>query len=190
MNDPEPYELELTPELLEYAHGVAIKEAEARCPKYIAYDDVAQEAVLHLMGDPPKFNPSKGAAPTTLIYVAVQRFVMKYIARQARHAQRYGQMEEASPEVYDADAGPQRDAPERVPKENTTKNSTTDDVLEFIDDEGSRELCRIVMECDGNMSAAARRLGLSEGTVRYRLKMLAPKLLAAGFNPYRNEEWK
>ena len=55
----------------------------------------------------------------------------------------------------------------------TAWRSTTDDVLEFIDDEPSRELCRIVMECNGNMSAAARRLGVSEGIVRYRLAISA-----------------
>jgi hypothetical protein len=38
------------------------------------------------------------------------------------------------------------------------------------------------------MSAAARRLGVSEGTIRYRLKLLAPKLIAAGFNPFGMEE--
>lgn len=213
MKDSAPPELELTPELLEYARGVALSEAKIRCPKYVVYDDVAQEAVLHLMSTPPKYDPSRGASQTTLIHLAVQRFVLKYIACQCRHADHYEQIEESPPEPDDEDdnprvgssvarsrmfgliaaeraddAGPQRASPEHHPKENTTKHSTTDDVLEFIDDEGSRELCRVVMECQGNMSEAARRLGHSEGTVRYRLKLLAPKLLAAGFNPFSNEE--
>jgi DNA-binding Lrp family transcriptional regulator len=37
------------------------------------------------------------------------------------------------------------------------------------------------MECDGNVSEAARRLGMKESTIRYRLKLLIPKLLAKGF---------
>jgi len=31
-------------------------------------------------------------------------------------------------------------------------------------------------------------MGLSEGTVRYCLKLLAPKLLATGFNPFSKEQ--
>ena len=58
-----------------------------------------------------------------------------------------------------------------------------DDILQYIDNEDSRALCRLVIECDGNISEAARRLKLSEGTVRYRLKLLEPKLRAAGFDP-------
>ena len=58
-----------------------------------------------------------------------------------------------------------------------------DDILQYIDNEDSRALCRLVIACDGNISAAARRLKLSEGTVRYRLKLLEPKLRAAGFGP-------
>ena len=60
----------------------------------------------------------------------------------------------------------------------------TEDVLDFIVDDSSRDLCRVVLECDGNVSAAARRLGVAEGTTRYRLKLLVPKLLAAGFEPF------
>jgi hypothetical protein len=30
-------------------------------------------------------------------------------------------------------------------------------------------------------------MGVSEGTVRYRLKLLAPKLIAAGFDPFTKE---
>jgi transcriptional regulator of acetoin/glycerol metabolism len=86
------------------------------------------------------------------------------------------------------DALPRVEQTERRADEVTTKGLATDDVLEFIDNEESRELCRQVIECKGNMSAAARRLGVSEGTIRYRLKLLAPKLIAAGFNPFGMEE--
>jgi|GEM_PF-7096492 len=47
---------------------------------------------------------------------------------------------------------------------------------------------RTLIECDNNVSEGARRLGVVEGTIRYRLKMLAPKLIAAGFNPFNKEE--
>jgi len=42
----------------------------------------------------------------------------------------------------------------------------TDNVLDFIVDETSRDLCRLVVECDGNVSAAPRQLGVAEGTIR------------------------
>lgn len=56
-----------------------------------------------------------------------------------------------------------------------------EDVLDFIDNEDSPALCRVIMECDGNVSEAARRLGMKESTIRYRLNLLIPKLLAKGF---------
>ena len=52
---------------------------------------------------------------------------------------------------------------------------------QYIDNEDSRALCRTIMECDGNVSEAARRLGMKESTIRYRLNLLIPKLLAKGF---------
>jgi len=41
---------------------------------------------------------------------------------------------------------------------------------------------------DGNYSEVARQMGVAEGTVRYRIKHLAPKLLAAGFDPFGLKE--
>jgi len=213
MDDSSPRELELTPDLIEYAKAVAIKEAEKRCPNYVVYDDVVQEVLLHLISKPPKYDPTRGASEKTLIYTIVQRAVLKYIGRQYRHAKRFTQAVEQEPEASDEpegkllgpragttaarermigvmdaedtdDASPQRDsAAERRPSDLTTKSLTTDDVLEFIDSEESRELCRLFMQCKCSFTETARRLGVVEGTVRYRLKLLEPKLIAAGFHP-------
>lgn len=186
MNDSSPQELELTPDLLAFARSVALKEAKKCCPKYVDFGDAAQEAVLHLMSKPPKYDPAKGAA-TTLIHTIVQRAVLKYAQRERRQANRFMQ----APEPVQADEQDEKpdllDQDEDRRVELQKKRWTTDDVLEFIDNEESRALCQLFIECQCNMSEVARRMGLSEGTVRYRLKLLAPKLLAAGFDPFRKE---
>ncbi len=174
-----PHELELTPDLLDYAKAVALTEARKRCPKHVDFDDVAQDALLHLMSKPPRYDPSRGASVKTLIYTVVQRAVLKHVARHCREAERFPQFPEP---VAATD-----DAPEprgRRTAEFTTTGLTTDDVIAFIDNEDSRALCRLYIECNGNASETARLLGMHESTVRYRLKMLAPKLLAAGFDPF------
>ncbi len=152
----------------------------------------------------------------SLVHLVVQRTVIKFVARQCRQASRFKQFEhfESKPVAKDrpgqllapragtesarkmmahlqaaeeADEAVPRNGPsERRPADYSRKGLTTDDILQYIDSEESRALCRLVIECKGNMSEAARRLGVSEGKVRYRLKMLAPKLLAAGFQPFRN----
>jgi hypothetical protein len=77
---------------------------------------------------------------------------------------------------------------ERHRKNLVTEDRTSEDIFEFIDNEGSRELCRLFIECEGNVSEVARRMDLSEGAIRYRLQVLKPKLVAAGFNPFSTEE--
>ncbi|GIX05030.1 MAG: hypothetical protein KatS3mg114_0899 [Planctomycetaceae bacterium] len=186
MNDSSPQELELTPDLLAYARAVALKEAKRCCPKHVDFGDAVQEALLHLISKPPKVDPAKGTAKT-LIHTIVQRAVLKYLERQRRQARRLMQ----APEPVKTDE--QDESPDLLEqgedrrRELLTKRWTTDDVLEFIDNEESRALCRLFIDCQGNMSEVARRMGVSEGTVRYRLKLLAPKLIAAGFNPFTRE---
>lgn len=217
MGEPEKAEIELTQDLLEYAKAVALIEAQKHCPKYVNFDDVIQEVYLKLLSKPPKYDPSKGASVKTLLYTVVQRIVIKYAAREARQGKRFKQLVEPKPSADEApegklsepragtmaararmigvldaedvdDATRPMGSVERRHVDYTTKILTTDDVLEFIDDEESRHLCQTVIDCNGNMSKAARRIGVSEGTVRYRLKMLAPKLVAAGFDPFNTQE--
>ncbi|MBU0639068.1 MAG: hypothetical protein KKB50_09405 [Planctomycetes bacterium] len=208
---PSPQELKLTPDLLEYAKAVALNEARKRCPKHVDFGDVVGESLLHLMSKPPRYDPARGASPKTLIYTIVQRAVLKYVARQCREARRLPQFPEPVPTPGKADDRAEPEAVTKVVRERmielteakapdergasdelrvkrtaefTTTGWTTDDVLQYIDNEESRTLCRLFIEYNGNRSAVARRLGLTEGAVRHRLKMLAPKLLAAGFNPF------
>ena len=198
----EPKELELTPDLLEYAKAVARKLAPDHCKPRLArptaaksdlderpWADLAQEVILQLLRRPPKFDPARGASPKTLIYTIVQRAVMKYGARQARHDRRYRQPPDTVVLSEGLADGTVDETPtmelvtERRHAALTRSRWNLDDILMYVDSEDSRALCRLVIECDGNISQAARRLKLSEGTVRYRLKLLAPKLRAAGFDP-------
>jgi RNA polymerase sigma factor (sigma-70 family) len=192
MSDSSSRDLELMPDLIEYATAITLQETQKRCPKYVDYDDVVQEVLLHLISKPPKYDPAKGASAKTLIHTIVQRGVLKYVARQCRQAGRIKQVDEAKPEVSEDDeqVRSQQDSVERRTSDLTTKFATTDDVLQFIESEESRKLCRMVIECDGSLSEAARCLGVAEGTIRYRLKMLAPKLIAVGFNPFDKEEFR
>ena len=199
----EPQELELTPDLLEYAKAVALRLAPKHCKPRLArptavksdlderpWADLVQEVTLQLLRRPPKFDPARGASPKTLIYTIVQRAIMKYGARQARHEQRFRQ----PPDTVVLSEGLADDMVDETPTAEliterrhvalTRSRWNLDDILMYVDNEDSRALCRLVIECDGNVSAAARRLKLSEGTVRYRLKLLAPKLRAAGFDPF------
>ena len=151
---------------------------------------MVQEAILELLRRPPKYDSSRGASPRTLIYTIVQRAVMKYGTRQARQDRRYRQPSDTvvlSEGLADCtvDRTPMMElTTERRTAALTGSRWNLDDILMYVDNEESRSLCRLVIECDGNISAAARRLGLSEGTVRYRLKLLGPKLIAAGFDPF------
>jgi len=196
----EPRRIELTDDLLEFAKGCAIREAGKHCPRWIDYNDVVQEVMLKLLSRPPKHDPSKGASEKTLIYTVVQRIVLKYAGREKLRACRFQQVAEpdtadkqeegAYEDGFPVKLGSGKDRRRAVERrlELLSKSSTTDDILRFIDNEESRAFCRLVIECGGNLSEAARRLGVSEGTVRYRLKMLAPKLRAAGFDPFGSGE--
>lgn len=185
-------ELELTPDLLEYAKAVALNEAQKRCPGHVDYGDVVQDALLHLISKPPKYDPARGASPRTLIYTIVQRSVLKYIGRECRHANRFAQFAEPSDAPSELTPGPTEEQIRTRqhltgsgPTQHETLQSAVDEMLCHIDNEDSRALCRLFMECNGNVSETARRMKLPEATVRYRLKnVLGPKLVAAGYSPF------
>ena len=174
----EPEELELTSDLRNFVDRITTKLVGKHCPTFVKADDVAQEAMLELIRKPPKYDPSRGASKKTLIYTIVQRVVLKYAARRKRDASRFKQF----PRVFTTANGPPRRPFEDRPAP-TTKFVRLDDILEFIDDEPSRDLCRLYVRCDANVSEVARRMGVSEGTIRYRLTKLGPRMIRAGFDP-------
>lgn len=181
--DSSPQQLKLTPELVAYARAVALTEAKKHCAESVSYDDVAQDAILQLVRKPPKFDPSRGASEKTLVYTVVRRAVIKAAEREAKQALRFTQFPEPA-EGEDDEEPAEQQVSEKRTVELTKSRWNLDDVLKFIESEDGRSLCRLVIECKGNISDAVRRLKLTEGTVRYRLKMLGPKLLAAGFDPF------
>lgn len=188
MPDASPTELELTPDLLDYARRVALQVAAKHCGPRVILDDAAQVALLHLMASPPKYDPARGASPKTLVYTIVQRAVIKFAAREAIKVGRFKALPQSTDADDNVEAGVYADDRRPGPASNrsvdlTKSRWTMDDMLEFIDNESSRALCRLVIECDGNVSEVGRRLRLTEGAVRNRLRMLAPKLRAAGFDP-------
>jgi DNA-directed RNA polymerase specialized sigma24 family protein len=186
MPDPSPMEIELTPDLLDYARRVGFAAAKQHCESGVSHDDVVQEALLHLIAKPPVWDPARGASPKTLIFVIVKTAVLKYAEREERALRNFKTLRVATETRQNASEGVYEDPKGREIASSRTvglsKSSwATEDVLEFIDNEDSRALCRTIMECDGNVSEAARRLGMKESTVRYRLGLLIPKLLAKGF---------
>jgi DNA-directed RNA polymerase specialized sigma24 family protein len=56
--------------------------------------------------------------------------------------------------------------------------------MDYIVDDETRQMCLLMMEHDSNVSEVARSMGVAEGTIRHRLKMLRGKLRAAGFDPF------
>ncbi len=186
MPDPSPPELELTPDLLEFALQKGIEIAKGFRNPRVDPEDAAQHALLHLIAKPPRWDPARGATPRTLIHTIVRRAVIKFVVREARDVRQFTVLNEPAESSPTSNEGVHPD-----PVGTEIANSRTvglsqsfwakEDVLDFIDNEDSRALCRVIMECDGNVSEAARRLGMQESTVRYRLGLLIPKLLAKGF---------
>lgn len=194
-------EITLTPDLLEYARAVALKELQKRCPPSVSYDDVLQEVMLKLLSKPPKFDPERGASEKTLIYTVVYRLVLKCMEREYRQRRRHKQVVDLQPEAEDSPKERQRveqegrdrtaDLEAHAVKEEVEGQQDTmtelppvlEDIFDFIHDDKSRDLCLRVIECNGNVSKVAEEMELTEGAVRYRLKMLKPKLLKADFDP-------
>lgn len=186
MPDPSPPELDLTPDLLDYARQKGIEIAKGFRNPRIDPEDAAQHALLHLIAKPPRWDPARGASPTTLIYTIVQRAVIKFVEREARDVRQFRTLREpAEPSPTAAEGVHPDPVGTEIASSRTVGLSQSfwakEDVLDYIDNEDSRALCRTIMECDGNVSEAARRLDEKKSTIRYRLKLLIPKLLAKGF---------
>jgi len=186
MPDPSPIEIDLTPDLLDFARRVGFEAAKKHCKPGVGHDDVVQQALLHLIAKPPVWDPARGATPKSLVYTVIQRAVMKYAEREERALRKFRTLLEPADTGHNASDGVYEHPAGREIASNRTvglsqSSWATEDVLEFIDNEDSRALCRTIVECDGNVSEAARRLGMKESTIRYRLKLLIPKLLATDF---------
>jgi hypothetical protein len=94
---------------------------------------------------------------------------MKYAERESRHAKLHQQFPE--PERRPAKGKPEkpmerqkREYIELRPRDLTWKGLTPDDVFRYIVDPQSQELCQTVVDCDGNLSEAGRRLRMPEST--------------------------
>jgi len=160
----------LTPDLMDYAQAVARKVALRRVPRFLGVDDAVQHAVIRLIQYPPQFDPSRKASLKTLIYAIIECGVKDFVKDH------YKKRHEELPEPDQV--------PERAITRRTAARNFVDEMVPLIKDKEERALCLLVLECDGNVSKAARRLGLCEGTVRHRLKMLAPKLKKMGLSPF------
>lgn len=184
MPDQSPKGLELTPSLTAYAKDVARAAAKRRCGPRISCDDAASEAMLQLLRALPTYDLSRGAAPKTWIHMVVHRAVLKYAEREQRKLDRLRSFEGSSGEPT-VPTEKQESAlgrwHGRWPADREAAAAQIEEALDFIDNEESRRMCRLFIEHDGNRSEVAREMGLTEGAVRRRLHMLAPRLLAAGF---------
>jgi RNA polymerase sigma factor (sigma-70 family) len=172
MTNSSKQELVFTPELVGYAQAVARKMARRRVPRFLGVDDAVQHVMLQLVQFPPKFDPSRGTSPKTLLYAAVGNGISDFLKRHYRHQEHHEEL--SKPDLV----------PERVISRREAAKRLVEEMLALIKDKESRELCLLVLECEGNMSQAARRLGKNEGTIRYRLELLELKLKAMGFNPF------
>lgn len=168
MTNPSKRELDLTGDLMEFAKATALKEAKRRCPQHIPFREIVQDVLLDLITRPPKYDPTKGASEKTLLHTAIRCLVSKRLARERKQVARFEPTDQLDPIDH---------------RKKSTAGLVLDDILRFIDCQSSRVLCRLFVECNGNRSQVARQLSMSEGAVRNRLKLLKPKLLAAGFNP-------
>lgn len=186
MSDPSPKGLELTPDLIEYAKAAALEAAKRCCGPRIVFDDAVGQAMLHLLGELPKYDPSKGAAPKTWIHLVVTRAVMKYAEREQKKLDRMcsfgGPAEEQSGPTEQQETALGR-WHGRWPADHEAAAARVEEALELIDNADSKRMCRLLIEHDGNRSAVAREMKIDEGTVRYRIdRILRPRLLAMGFD--------
>lgn len=94
MPDPSPTELELTPDLLDYARAKGIEIAKGfRNPRSTPRTRAARPASPDRQA--AQVGPGPGASPTTLIYTIVQRAVIKFVEREARDVRQFRTLRES-----------------------------------------------------------------------------------------------
>jgi RNA polymerase sigma factor (sigma-70 family) len=174
MSDLAPSELDLTPELLDYARYVAFQEARKICPMNVL-DDVVQAALLNLIRWPPRFDPTRGTAEQTFLHSCILNCVRKAADSVKRQTLRFEPLPAEMPRPTALDSA-------------VSSEELVEDMLRYVVDEQSKAMCRMFIQCNGNVSETARRLGVVEGTVRHRLNGLALKLRMAGFDPFNIQE--
>ncbi len=168
MESATPTEDELTDDLIDYIRSSTIQIASKRLPTHVDLNDVVQHVLLCFVSRPPKFDRSRGANIKTLLYVIVQRQFWKYIASLKQLG---------CEQAFDADlhgVGYRDDEP----------NFDQPSFMDYIDCEETRRMCLLMMEHAHNFTEVACCMDVTEGTIRYRLKMLQSKLRAAGFDPF------
>lgn len=162
----EPKEIVVDKALSKSIKRIAAKLVRRHCPRSVEPADVAQLVMMDLARKPLKYDASKGAKLETLLHTIVYRRALKCAEDARRMKSRFPQFSEKRPPAH---------------VKAKAKRVRLRDILEALDDEASRELCRAYVMHDGNASLVAKELKVTEGTVRYRLQALGPRLIKAGF---------
>ena len=190
-NPSERPRIQITEELAEFIHEQALVAATWRCPEHVDPHDVAQEVAFTLIRKPPRFDPNGKAKLETFLKSCIRNRVHSAIRKEGRFSLRQAQLiEDKQRDEEDVKKNvrwPSLHNGER-PFQKDIKEFTPEDVFRYIDCDSSRALCMLYLECKANMSEVARRMGVSEGTIRYRLKRLSPILLQAGLKPFLNPQ--
>jgi RNA polymerase sigma factor (sigma-70 family) len=168
MPDEAKQEIELTADLLDFILRSTIKLARTQCPPSVDPEDVVQQVLLNLVSKPPVHDPTRGASVKTLLYMIMERQVWKIASRARQTSMREQHVEVQGHQHSARDESRIMDLP----------------FLDYIACAKSREMCRLLISHDGNYSEVARKMKVTEGTIRYRIKHLASKLKAAGFDPF------
>ena len=168
MESSNPNGIELTDDLIDYIEATTVKVASRVLPKHIDLADVKQHILLHVVRQPPKFDPTKNVDVKTLLHLFVKCRVLNYAASLKRLGNEAAFDSDIHGNAY-RDAEPNIDQPS---------------FMDYIVDDEIRRMCLLMMEHDANVSEVARSLGVTEGTIRHRLKSLRGKLRAAGFDPF------
>jgi len=169
--------LVLTPDLMDYVETVARKMALRRVPRFIGVDDAVQHTLMQIVQYPPLFDSTQGSLKN-FIHTIVGHGISDFLREHYNKHRKKHHKELAEPDQV----------PEREVSRRTAAKKSVDEMLPLIKDKEIRALCQLVLECDGNVSKVARRLGQCEGTIRYRLKLLGLKLKMMGFDSFLTGE--